>query len=94
MDKQFEIFIKGLADAYKIDMNKKQIEISNLENKLDEYSNELKTARSESELDKTELSNLEGVRRDLVAQRELLTNELNDSDLKGNLLYFLFEFII
>jgi hypothetical protein len=44
---------------------------------------QLNEANSKIEEERTELSNLEVVRKDLEAQRSFFTRELQDSDIKG-----------
>jgi hypothetical protein len=71
-------------------MVKKQNDITNLEQKLESFSDELYSARTTLDNEKSEYSNLEVVRKDLVAQRDLFTNELDDSELKGKKKNFFF----
>jgi len=53
---------------------------------------QLSEANSKIEEERTELSNLEVVRKDLEAQRSFFTRELQDSDIKGKLFSALFSF--
>lgn len=73
----------GLTDAYEIDINNKKQTIMQLEQCLSETKFLLDEAQSQIESEKTELSNLETVRKDLEAQRSYFTNEIKDSDIKG-----------
>ncbi len=88
-------FLEGLVNAYESDVEKKRTDIDQLERQLDICHKELYSAHSEITREKSELSNLEYVRKDLVAQRDLFANDLNDSNMKGDLKsYFLFNKII
>ena len=78
---------EGLTDAYEIDINSKKQQIIQLEQSLSETKFLLDEAQSQIESEKTELSNLETVRKDLEAQRSFYTNEIKDNDIKGTLSY-------
>jgi len=60
-----------------------------LEQSLSETKFLLDEAQSQIESEKTELSNLETVRKDLEAQRSFYTNEIKDNDIKGIYIFFI-----
>ena len=73
----------GLTDAYEIEINTKKNQILQLEQNLSETKFLLDEAQSQIINEKTELSNLETVRKDLEAQRSYFTSELKANDIKG-----------
>lgn len=74
---------EGLADAYEHDIKAKKQNIIQLEKELTNTVSMLQEARSEIECQRSENSSLEIARKDLVAQQSFLTNDLQDSQIKG-----------
>ncbi len=86
MQKQITNF-ESLIDTYQEEISKHKQCITQLEQNLNEKNQELSEAMSEIVNEKNEVSNLECVRKDLEAQRTLLTRELHDTDIKGSLFF-------
>jgi chromosome segregation ATPase len=74
---------EGLAESYENDLEKKKREIEQLEERLEACTKELNSAHSVIESEEKELSSMEYMRKELVAQRTLFANELQDSNIKG-----------
>jgi chromosome segregation ATPase len=74
---------ESLSETYQSDMQKYKQQIGQLEQCLSEKALELSNAMSEIVNEKNEVSNLETVRKDLEAQRSLITRDLQDSEIKG-----------
>ena len=77
------INFEGLADAYENDIKKKKETIMQLEENLNRTVSMLNEARTQIETEKSELNSLESVNKDLMAQRDLFTNDTKDEQLKG-----------
>jgi chromosome segregation ATPase len=74
---------ESLGETYQSDMQRYKLQIAHLEQCLSEKGVELSEAMQEIVNEKAEVSNLETVRKDLEAQRSLLTREIHDTDIKG-----------
>ncbi|RNA01314.1 A-kinase anchor 9-like [Brachionus plicatilis] len=74
--------LEGLVSAYELEIRQKKTTIVNLEQNLVDTKQELANAKHVIENEKTELSNMELIRKDLEAQRSLYVNNLQDSDIK------------
>lgn len=78
--------LEGLVSAYELEICQKKNAIANLEQNLTDTKEELANAKHVIENEKTELFNMELIRKDLEAQRSLYVNNLQDSDIKGKCL--------
>ncbi len=75
--------LEGLANAYELDLQAKNQAYMQLEQILQTAKEELADAKSSSENDKFELENLNKIKLDLEAQRDLFTQVLDNDDVKG-----------
>ena len=71
-----------MIEAYELDLQNNKQKTLQLEQNLRQTTDMLYEANSQIETEKTELSNLETVRKDLEAQRSFFTKDLQNSDIK------------
>ena len=71
-----------MIEAYELDLQNNKQKVLQLEQNLKHTNDLLYEANNQIESEKTELSNLEIVRKDLEAQRSFFTKDLQNSDIK------------
>lgn len=75
--------LKGLTNAYELDIQAKNHSYSLLEHSLAETKEELEECRNKIKNDNYELTSLVKIKKDLEGQRKLYMSELDDSQTKG-----------